>query len=343
MVNTNILALKLAALAFPVLKSWGFPLVQVPVILHKGNLPELLQALHISKPLAFTSFHRNASLKEALCSQYSELFIYCYDASPRAQQHVRFIESVIQTGFIDKAPLLAFPVIIAEAPLPDAVLSAPFYIEVEAVGPYANYQLSKLLPKDAELAAVEDVLLDYFDKPQNMTAELLKAALHFQYPRLHRSDCLNVLAAQLCEINRLVKRNRQMEDGTGVRELFIFALEKWASEQDTLRVCKLPEVSTEDIHGRSKTFFYTSEYLYISNPIFAEIAEILSKSFGINTLKRLLCDEGLLLSGSRRSYLSKMLVVCPDGTPKRLDRLKFDRTQLSEPGELDIIEKLGGN
>jgi len=339
MVNYEIVILKLMALTAPILSSWGFPLSNPLVLIYEGGLAQLLPVLRTFEPFVFNSSDKISRISTCLKSEYSEIILFYYDGTPKAKGLLSFINAAVKTGVIEGQRFFALPLIISPEVLPADVISNVFYIEIDNIDYSEDYRIQDFLPKDDEIALVKDIVFDLCKSTEDIT-EAMKAALCFLYPHFKQADKIKYWERLMNYPKLLALRNSQLIDSTGVQDVFITALGKWIELQAKVLVCELP-ANPEIIFENKKTaFFYTNDFVYISNSLFADICQSLKTFYGVNTLKRMLAEQDVLISGIGRSYLSKM----PTGTTKRLDMLKFNKYALSSLEGLDIISKIkGGN
>lgn len=122
--------------------------------------------------------------------------------------------------------------------------------------------------------------------------------------------------------------------------MFLYAIEKW-QESNCGKVCELPNVDNDTLKDISRVFFYDEKYVYMEETLFREIVSIITDMIPINALKMALRDSGLLVTEQKsKQYVTKMNYYKENGKPERKRMMRFLRSNLSKPGNMDIIESM---
>lgn len=344
--TTVLLILKLLGITFPVLRSWSFILDRSTVVINDNETQKFIRKLSNYKLNIFSSADREEDIIDSLTKQYSELVIYIYNGSAKSKEHVALIETGIKSGMLRGKPLLSVPIIISNGLLPSDLIRNPFYIELDELQKKYEVKVCSLieeyLPEDKELEVVKN---EVEERCKNQTGRIemtIMAAICFLYPQMKSKGNIELYELLHREAKSIVVRANQLVDSDGIKDCFIAALEMWKRKTSSFMLCELPYLAPQSEKAFTKTVFYDTEYVYMHNNLFRIICRPLTTKLGINSLKRMLAEEGVIVCNLEKSstFTSKMTVKGSDNLPKRYDMIKLKADELSRAGELDFISSL---
>lgn len=333
--NTGILlVLKLLALCYPVLQSWGFSIeIPIVVILQNGSFTDCVRQFAIFQECVITSLDAKGRLYECMRKVFSEPILVHYDNTFKAQTMIQRLDTIVKAGYIGSKKALGLPIIVAEDMIPKDVLSDAFYIYYDAsIESDLSYNLIK--PDVFNLPVIKQIMETRASALYGNQKALVAAAC-FAYSQCKNDSDVEYLVNI---VDSLTEKNNQMTDFAGIAEIFISGLYDWRAkirQGDVL--CELPNVPHSIENELDKYIFYDSRFVYLSNNLFQEIVAPFKNLWGINTLKKALSEDGLLVCGTGKTYMSKMNIWSERGIPKRYDMLRLDLERLDRPGEADFL------
>jgi len=301
--------IKLAIVLFPVISEWGYaPYKPLMLIADENAQQSIIQTLLFRKPQIL----QKNSVTETLTNQNncSELSICYYDNS-KTEMLTQCTE-LLRTGSYKGNKVCSLPVFISDSfPYNDSDYSnitgesSFFFIQWDKTDSKIIADYQEFLNKQEHAHATAEKWLneeDYvFEGMEYIVVATAFASTVLK--NIAESDWLDLLIQMKANNSRLAAYN--------LIHHFAAELERIVKEEGTIHISKVPE------NEAACRICYDADFIYIPNHVFRMIcSRICSKYIGSTEIKKLLKEEGILVSDAQGSYQHKIRKEYSKNTPR---------------------------
>ena len=313
-----------------------FPRI-ITIVVDNGQANDIVKILKtFEKPVIIDEMTCNDEIYRYLTETNSEVVFYRYHPeNRRADCILKMLYSAVSNGQINRKNITSLPVVITED-LIDDKYHHHMMITLHEEWLQGNLPTESVLPSWVDILNSKAVV----EAEEIVNDEIIKTLLFASMLACGAPSGVAVRNMAKKAISVLVREDEEYHDWVGTETLFLASLQEWINEHEcTYNTCKLPNVPNDVEKSISNTFFYNDNYVYIHEDLFRDISNCYTtKLTPINALRMALKTEGILITeATSRGFTVKMNFYRENGKPERPRMLRFRRSKLSKPGELDIV------
>lgn len=313
-----ILILKSLAANLPILQTRGYIFPRtLKVIVEPGMQYRTMDVL------------RNFS-KQDSDNWTSEFHFYSMNALPK--DVFSRVEMEVQEGI---------STVVTDNPIADDEEHNYFFVFLEERKHQLDYCIEEIVPNMNDLESIFNKLAGQDETEMSEEERILRAAVYclepyfFRKGELYRINELLDSVAHMCADDEVVREENDMS------KVFLDNLYDWQERTNFSNLCNLDEgaATNADIN---ETIYYNADFVYMAEKLFKKIVEPIREYAPINTLKRSLRDNDVILIDkgcSVDTYTVQISVPCIEGSKNRVRMLRFKKDSLTKAGDLDFIFK----
>ncbi|MDY5578324.1 MAG: hypothetical protein SPF70_12795 [Lachnospiraceae bacterium] len=337
----RIKVLKSLIVNFPIFWSWGYRITKILTILvDEGQEQKAIEALStFEKPLVIDEYLKENDIAEMFANNRSQAVFYLLSQkNKRTERILDFLQLAVSTSYVKGNPVSVIPIVITSKAMLLDEREMHFMISID--GDWSNFNLHyrEIVPDAKDINSAE-ILYREVVPPSDDIANIMNLANIMIYLKDRNVD---MREQRFMMIRNLISSNENLQAYEGLEELFLYLLEQWIGENaEMVMVCELPCVDNNAYNHLAETLFYTDDYVFMHEILFQKITKSSESQYPINALKMALKNAEILITESKSSvYTTKMNFYREMGMFDRKRMLKFQRSKLSRPGEMDIIDAI---
>lgn len=338
-ISNVLLILKSLGVNYPVLKSVGYEITKVPVlVVENGQTRNVVKLLTNYRTVYLPDKASVSCVDDKLKRTNSEYVFALYHKTRKMREILEHLVSVVKTGCVDDGVVHAVPIVISEEAFQLENMEDFFVIYLEEKNINIEFQVDDVVPDDGQISVVQDKIgmLGLDDRvPEE---QILIASTCFLYPVLRKNGKLDLYETLQKKSTELVQRDEDNRDTGNIAKIFIDELYAWQKQSHFSEAYKLPEINMETEKKLDQVILFDEKFVYMREIIFQSVCNQLVIFFSLDVIKKSLADAGILYPESSRTYTRKVNYYNLVGDYKRVRMFCINRTKINRLGDMDFVD-----
>jgi len=322
--NDYILILKSLAVNLPILQSWGYIFPRLLRVVVEPGMQ--VRTIDILKNFPDSEYCKNWN---------SNFCFYILNATSRE------VISKVRSTLFERKAKKGLPIIITDNPIADDDEGCYFYVFMDERNYPIRYEVREIVPYPTDLDAIHNKLIELDDCEMMEEERILRAAVYFLEPYFFRRNELFRIDELLNTVDQMCIIDENARDTNDISEVFLKYLFEWQETTHFKEIHELGYGAEYDI-DINEMVFHDDEYVYLTERLFKKIVEPMRGYAPLNSLKRCLRENGIIVAGKNSSMNTYTIKVSAYGNFQnrgRVRMIRLKRELLKLPGGLDLVDK----
>lgn len=338
-ISNVLLILKSLGANYPVLKSAGYEITKVPVlVVESGQARNVIKILANYRTVYLPDKASVSCVDDKLKNTNSEYVFVLYHKTRKMREILAHLVSTVKTGCVDDGVVHAVPIVISEESFQAENMEDFFVIHMEEKNNNVELRVDEVVPDDDQLSVVQDKIGMLGLNVRVPEEQILLAATCFLYPALKKNGKFDLYEILFKKSAELVRRDEDNRDTGNIAKIFIDELYAWQENTHFSELYKLPEINMQTEEKLDQVMLYDEKFVYMREKIFKLVCNQLLRFFSLDVIKKSLVDAGILYPESSRTFTRKVNYYNLIGEYKRVRMFCIQRTEINRLGEMDFVD-----